>query len=184
MAQEVLVLAGLWNSGPAHWQSHWEQQHPNWVRVPHRDWETPDADEWVAELDAAIARCATPPVLVAHSLSCALVTRWAASGSGHQVAGALLVAPSDTDAPSYPDCTTGFQPMQLAPLPFPTLVIASNNDPYVSIERAREFALAWGSVCVEIGDAGHINGDAGYGAWPEGAQLLEEFCARLTLAGV
>ena len=153
------------------------------MRVPHRNWETPDGDEWVAELDAAIARCATPPVLVAHSLACALVTRWAASGSPHEVAGAFLVAPSDTDAPSYPDCTTGFQPMQLAPLPFPTLVIASNNDPYVDIARARQFAQAWGSDFKEIGDAGHINGDAGYGAWPEGAQLLAEFCASLTPAG-
>jgi predicted alpha/beta hydrolase family esterase len=180
VADEVLVLAGLWNSGPAHWQSQWEQQHPDWVRVAHRDWETPDRAEWVAELDAAIGRCARPPVLVAHSLSCSLVTQWAASGSAHQVAGAFLVAPSDTDAPSYPDCTTGFQPMQLDRLPFPSIVVASSNDPYVHPQRARQFAQAWGAEYVEIGDAGHINGDAGYGPWPEGEQRLLDFCARLT----
>ena len=179
MEYEVLTLAGLWNSGPAHWQTRWEQKHPTWVRVPHRDWETPDSDEWVAELDAAIALCKRPPVVAAHSLSCALVTRWAASGSARRIAGAFLVAPSDTDAPSYPDCTTGFQPMLLAPLPFPSIVVASADDPYVSTLRARQFAHAWESDYTEIGDAGHINGDAGYGPWPEGEQMLLEFCGNI-----
>jgi predicted alpha/beta hydrolase family esterase len=179
MDYEVLTLAGLWNSGPAHWQTQWEQRHPGWVRVPHRDWDTPDRDEWVAELDAAIARCKRPPVVAAHSLSCSLVTRWAASGSSVRIAGALLVAPSDTDAPSYPDCTSGFQPMQLAQLPFPSIVIASSDDPYVSTQRARQFAQAWGSAYIEIGNAGHINGDAGYGVWPEGEKILLDLCAKV-----
>ncbi|MYM90506.1 alpha/beta hydrolase [Rugamonas sp. FT82W] len=179
MDYEVLTLAGLWNSGPAHWQTQWEAKHPGWVRVPHRDWDTPDRTEWVAELDAAIARCQRPPVLAAHSLSCSLVGRWAASGSPLKIAGAFLVAPSDTDAPGYPDCTTGFQPMLLARLPFPSIVIASGDDPYVSPQRARQFAQAWGGEYVEIGNAGHINGDAGYGPWPEGERLLRDFCEKV-----
>lgn len=179
MEYEVLTLAGLWNSGPAHWQSHWESRHPGWRRVAHRDWETPDGAEWVAELDAAIALCDRPPVLAAHSLACSLVTRWAASGSAHRIAGAFLVAPSDTDAPGYPACTTGFQPMRLERLAFPSMVIASADDPYVATQRARQFAQAWGSEYMEIGDAGHINGDAGYGPWPQGERMLLEFCAAL-----
>ena len=179
MEYEVLTLAGLWNSGPAHWQTQWEHKHPQWLRVPHRDWETPERDEWVAELEAAIALCRRPPVLAAHSLGCSLVTRWAASASPLKIAGAFLVGSSDTDAPSYPDCTTGFQPMLLERLPFPSIVVASGDDPYVSPARARRFAQAWGSVYIEIGDAGHINGDAGYGPWPEGERLLLDFCARV-----
>lgn len=175
----VLTLPGLWNSGPAHWQSLWERKHPHWRRIVHSDWDTPDMARWVAELDEALAGCARPPVLAAHSLSCSLVTRWAASGSRHTIAGALLVAPSDVDAPSYPDCTTGFQPMQLEPLPFPTIVVASSDDPYVSAARARQFAAAWGSEFIDIGPGGHINGDAGYGDWPAGEQLLQAFCARV-----
>lgn len=178
MDASVLTLAGLWNSGPLHWQTNWERMHQGWSRVPHRDYETPNCDEWVAELDAAIALCERPPVLAAHSLSCSLVTRWAASGSQHKIAGAFLVAPSDTDAPSYPDCTTGFQPMQLARLPFPSLVISSSDDVYVSDARARQFAEAWGSRFVSIGPAGHINGDAGYGPWPEGEAMLLDFCKQ------
>lgn len=176
---KVLTLAGLWNSGPQHWQTLWEKQHPHWLRVPHSEWKTPDRAAWVAELDAAIAACATAPVLAAHSLACSLVAHWAMSGSPHKIAGAFLVGPSDVDAPSYPSGTTGFTPMALPRLPFPSLVVASSDDPYVSLARARQFASSWGSELVTIGDAGHINGDAGYGPWPEGQQLLRDFCAGL-----
>lgn len=179
MEYEVLTLPGLWNSGPQHWQTLWEARHPAWRRVLHRDWNTPACAEWVAELDAAIGQCERPPVLAAHSLSCATVAHWAASGSRLKIAGAFLVAPSDTEGPNYPPEPTGFAPMPLQALPFPSIVVASADDIYVSMDRARRFAQAWGSRLVEIGPAGHINGASGYGPWPEGERLLLEFCAGL-----
>lgn len=179
MECDVMVLAGLWNSGPQHWQTLWEQKHPEWKRAPHRDWNNPGCGEWVAEVDAAIAGCEGAPVLVAHSLACVTVAKWAASGSPLKIAGAFLVAPSDVDAPGYPVEAVGFQPMPMEKLPFPSIVVASSNDPYVTLERARAFAAAWGSKLVEIGEAGHINGASGYGEWPEGERMLMEFCERL-----
>jgi uncharacterized protein len=179
MKCDILVVSGLWNSGPEHWQTHWERKYDAWTRVPHRDWNSPERDEWVAELDAAIAACQGRPILVAHSLGCMLVAQWAQSGSPLKAAGAFLVAPSDTEAASYPIDANDFRPVPLAPLPFPSLVVASSNDAYAHIERARTFAGAWGSRLVEIGDAGHINADSGYGPWPEGEALLEEFCRDL-----
>jgi predicted alpha/beta hydrolase family esterase len=158
---DVLTLSGLWNSGPTHWQTHLEHKHPKFVRVPHRDYNNPVRDEWVAELDAAIAAAEGPPILVAQL----------------RRAGALLVAPSDVEASSYPVEPNGFAPIPLEPLPFPSIVVASANDPYVGIERARQFAKAWGSKLVEIGDAGHINGESGYGDWPQCEELLAELCA-------
>lgn len=179
MKCDILILAGLWNSGPQHWQSHWERKYPAWSRAAHRDWNNPERDEWVAELDAAIAACQGKPILVAHSLGCMLVNQWAQSGSRLEVAGAFLVAPSDTDADSYPVGSNGFSPVPMEALPFPSLVVASSDDPYVTPERARAFAAAWGSRLVEIGNAGHVNADSGYGAWPEGERLLEDFCRDL-----
>jgi predicted alpha/beta hydrolase family esterase len=185
MAMEcnVLVVAGLWNSGLAHWQTRWEKQFPAWQRVPHRDWTNPHCEEWIAELDASIAASeAGPPILVAHSLGCALVAKWAEWAqreSPLHIAGAFLVAPSDIDAPSYPSDAQGFQPMPMAKLPFPSIVVCSSDDPWVTVERARAFAEAWGSRFVEIGKAGHINGDSGHGEWPEGLAMLEEFCQKL-----
>jgi predicted alpha/beta hydrolase family esterase len=69
--------------------------------------------------------------------------------------------------------------MPLQKLPFPSIVVASSNDEHVSLERARAFAQAWGSRFVEIGAAGHINADSGYGEWPEGEKMLTEFCQQL-----
>lgn len=171
----VLTVAGLWNSGPEHWQTHWERAHPGWRRVPQRSWDEPERAEWVAALEKAIAECAEPPFLAAHSLACTLVAHWAQEGRRSPIAGAFLVAPSDVEAPSYPKKTGGFAPMPLVKLPFPSLVVASTNDEYVSFERATAFAAAWGSRLVSIGDAGHINGAAGYGPWPEGQELFRVF---------
>jgi uncharacterized protein len=88
------------------------------------------------------------------------------------VQGALLVAPSDPAGPNYPRGPVGFAPVPMRRLPFPSIVVASGNDPYVSFGRAREYADAWGAVLVALGDAGHINVASGHGPWPEGFELL------------
>ena len=176
---DVLTLAGIWNSGPTHWQTHWEKKHPGWKRVAHRDWNNPACGEWVGELDAAIAASEGPPILVAHSLSCSMLSQWAQSGSDLKIAGAFIVAPADPEGAVFPAEASGFGPMPMATLPFPSIVVASSNDEYVSLERARQFAQAWGSRFVEIGAAGHVNGDSGYGEWPEGERMLMAFCEEV-----
>lgn len=175
----VLTLPGLWNSGPAHWQTHWEAKHSSWRRVFQREWATPKCSEWIDTLRIAISKCELPPVLAAHSSACALVAHWAYSPNPGAIAGAFLVAPSDVEAPCYPAGITGFLPMPMGRLPFHSLVVASDNDQYVSAERAKAFASAWGSEIVFLCGAGHINGDAGYGPWPEGEKLLLQFCTRV-----
>ena len=179
MKCDVLIVSGLWNSGPQHWQTQWMKKYPAWQKAEHRDWNQPQRDEWVAELDAAIAACNGRPILVAHSLGCMAVAHWARSGSPLKVAGAFLVAPSDVDAASYPVDPNAFSPVPMDALPFPSIVVASSDDEFATPERSRAFAHAWGSRLVEIGAAGHINGDCGYGPWPEGEAMLEAFCREL-----
>jgi uncharacterized protein len=174
---KVILIPGLFDSGPNHWQSIWQRQHPEYLRVVQRDWETPACSDWVRELERVIAAAGSRTVLAAHSLACATVAHWAMSHS-RPILGALLVAPSDVEAPSYPPGSTGFEPMPLGKLPFQSMVVASNNDPYVTPERARKFAASWGSEFVEIGAAGHINADSGHGPWPQGGQLLQKLVER------
>ena len=171
----TLILPGFSNSGPEHWQSHWERIDPSCRRVEQADWEAPRCADWVATLDAAISSAPGPVVLVAHSSSCALVAHWAREAADSQrarVRGALLVAPSDPEGPAYPTGPTGFAPMPLDRLPFRSIVVASTNDVYVTAEKAREYAAAWGSELVDVGAAGHINSASGLGDWPAGRVLL------------
>jgi predicted alpha/beta hydrolase family esterase len=179
----ILLLPGLQDSGPLHWQTLWMKDRPWMRRVEQRDWETPRLADWVENLEAAVRGAEGPVLLVAHSAACALVAHWAAA-SPRAIRGALLVAPPDVEAPSFPPGTTGFAPMPLAPLPFPSTVVASSDDPYVSPARARRFALAWGSRLVEIGTAGHINTASGHGLWPLGLELLRELKAAAWPAAV
>jgi predicted alpha/beta hydrolase family esterase len=174
MNAPVLTVAGLWNSGPQHWQTHWEKKH-SWRRVQQRDWDRPDRHEWVATLDDAVRSSPHPPILAAHSLGCVLVAQWVEDKEGRGVAGAFLVAPSDAEAPGYPEEGRSFSKIPRVKLPFPSIVVASTNDEYVSVDRAREFADAWGSRLILIGPAGHINGASGYGPWPDGEAMLLEF---------
>jgi predicted alpha/beta hydrolase family esterase len=169
----ALVLPGLYDSGPGHWQSQWEALHLGFVRVVQEDWIAPRIGDWVETLDRAIARTTDAPVLVAHSAACALVAHWAAR-TERRVKGALLVAPADPEAASFPAGPSGFAPLPIARLAFPSIVVASRDDPYVSIARARRFAQSWGSRFVDAGEAGHLNSDSGLRAWPSGFALLRE----------
>lgn len=170
----VLVLPGYGDSGPQHWQSRWEASDPRLQRVQQRHWLQPRLDDWLAALDRAVAACGTPPVLAAHSLACALVAHWVERG-GRGVRGALLVAPADVDALANAlDAVQSFSPVPLVRLPFPSIVVASDDDIYVTPERAQAFAGAWGSRLVALAGAGHINADSGFGEWAEGRALLDE----------
>jgi predicted alpha/beta hydrolase family esterase len=172
MPAPVLIIPGLGGSGPEHWQSLWQSRLSNVRRVEQADWDKPDRAGWIAQLDAAVAQSKQPPVLVAHSLSCALVACWAAAHK-RPVHGALLVAPADVDSDAHtPPEAHVFRPMPMTRLLFPTIVAASRDDPYVAFQRALDMAQAWGAELVDVGNAGHINTSSGYGEWPNGERLL------------
>lgn len=176
---KVLIVPGLYGSGPEHWQSQWEKQNPEFVRVNQLDWNTPICHDWITTLDAAIKQESDHVILVGHSLGSVTIAHWA-NHYGRRIAGALLVAPSDTEAASFPEGTTGFSPIPTSPLPFPTIVIASTEDHYISFERVTKLAEAWGSKLVSLGPRGHISVADGFGPWPEGIQYITELQAAAT----
>ncbi len=168
----VLVLPGWQGSGPEHWQTRWERLH-GYQRVDQHDWLHPRRGDWLARLDEVMVDTQGPVVLVAHSLGCALVAAWAQfSRHTPKVRAALLVAPPDTSQEPLLSALPGWSPLVLSALPFPSVVVASTDDPYCSLERSRDFAQAWGSTCVDVGVCGHINAESDVGDWPEGHALL------------
>lgn len=171
MNPKVLIFPGIYNSGPQHWQSLWEADHPHFQRVIQRDWDQPVCEEWVDTLEQAVEEAGPQTVLVAHSLGCLTVAHWAAS-TQRKIVGALLVAPPDPNGPNFPADAVHFGAVPLRPFNFPSIVVASTNDPYGGLMFAQVCASAWGSELVNLGDRGHINADSGLGRWPEGLKLL------------
>ncbi|WDS36531.1 alpha/beta hydrolase [Pseudoxanthomonas sp.] len=167
----VLMLPGRGDSGEEHWQSIWQQEHPDFLRVRQREWNNPEREEWVDALDAVIQAQARPVILVAHSLAVITVAHWAATYRA-PVVGALLVSPTDVERHDYPPGTRNFAPIPLAPLPFPSIVVASDDDPRVTPERAALFSHRWGSLLARPGAFGHLGTAAKLGSWDYGQRLL------------
>ena len=176
---DILILPGLGNSGPGHWQVRWAERMTTAAIVEQADWDEPDLDDWVATIDQACRLTERPIVLVAHSLAVMAVAH-AAARLPANVRGAFLVSPPDIELnPAVPEETAPFRPVPRDPLPFPSMLVASSNDPYVSLERAVEFANCWGSDFHQAGEAGHINTDSGHGPWPEGLLMFTRLMQRL-----
>jgi predicted alpha/beta hydrolase family esterase len=177
----VLVIPGWNGSGAGHWQTLWEQKYTRFRRVVQHDWTRPSREDWIAQIDAHLSRVESPTFLVAHSLGCLAVAHWAAT-AGKQtdhVEGAFLVAPPWlTENDACPAQLGDFLPMPLHPLPFPSLLVASEDDHYLPIEIAARLASSWGSQFVDVGRQGHINVASGHGPWPVGEGLLRGFVAR------
>lgn len=173
-----LTVPGITNSGEDHWQSRWEREFPDsFRRIIQSEWNEPAVEDWIATIEAAV-RLHDPSnvVLAAHSLGCVAVAHWSRR-YGTQVKGALLVAPSDCETEKYRSSfnSTGFAPVPLDKLAFPSIVVASTNDEWVAFDRAKHFADAWGSEFVDVGEKGHINASSGHGDWNEGFELLKRF---------
>ncbi|MDO6414755.1 alpha/beta hydrolase [Sphingomonas sp. BIUV-7] len=171
-----LIVPGLGNSGPGHWQTLWEQERADCRRVELGCWDTPVRNVWIGRIDQAVRAAGGPVILVAHSLGCIAVAWWAGllgQDVTSRVAGALLVAPPDVDRCRSPDVIARFAPTPLAPLPFPALVVASTDDPYCRRDRAADMASAWLADLVLLDDLGHINAGSGLGRWSEGQALLD-----------
>lgn len=175
-------VPGFTGSGPLHWQSLWEQGYENFHRVQQKDWEHPQNLEWIEALDQCVAQFPEPIILVGHSLGCLTIVNWIAEKFRALVRAALLVAPCDPQNPNFPSQARQFKIMRLAPLPIPSTLVTSSNDPYLSLEKASILARSWGSMEKRVGKCGHINSNSNLGMWPEGKALLDQLAARVSEA--
>jgi hypothetical protein len=176
---DILVIPGLGGSGPGHWQTRWQEKLSTARRVEQENWDAPDVGGWTDRIVQAVATTRRPVLLLAHSLGVAAVVHAAPKLPPGQVRGAFLVAAPDVEAPDAPEEVKAFAPLPRDPLPFPSLLVASRNDPYSSFERAEDLSYSWGAALVDAGESGHINTDSGHGPWPEGLMRLAGFLRRL-----
>ncbi|HWZ74545.1 MAG TPA: alpha/beta hydrolase [Casimicrobiaceae bacterium] len=176
----ILMVPGLRDHVPAHWQTLLEQKLPNAKSVPRMERDKLSCAAWVAMLDESLAAIDGPVILVAHSAGVMIVVHWA-MWNRRSIIGALLAAPPDFESPlpeGYPTHDVlrenGWLPTPRARLPFPSIVAASANDPLARYERTEGLAQAWGSKLVNVGNVGHLNPASGYGEWPRAERFIRE----------
>lgn len=170
----LLVIPGLNDSGPAHWQT-WLQAHfsRHAVRVEQDDWASADLALWSQRIETTLARHpGSRWIAVAHSFGCLALLRHLAQG-GEGLLSALLVAPADP-------ATFGVAgKLPQSRLAIPSVLLASETDPWMKFEAASTWARVWGSQLISLGDAGHINTEAGFGPLPQAKSLVEAMVQRL-----
>jgi predicted alpha/beta hydrolase family esterase len=167
-----VVVPGLGDSGPDHWQTLFAAGRRDVRRVRQKDWDRPLRRSWVRGLDETLATTEGQVVLIAHSLGVMTVVHWASRApAAWRIAGALLVAPPDLEAgrgsipPRWLMWAAGWTPIPMRRLPFRAVVVGSANDAMCAPARSRAFAQAWGAGFHDLGVAGHINAASGYGSW-------------------
>ena len=161
----VIIVPGLHDSGPGHWQTLWQQRHPEFDRVQQHDWDTPDLLAWAARVDQARARDPRPALFVAHSFGC-LASVYSIARNPAKVAGVLLVAPADPDKFGV----AALLPRQ--PLACASVLVSSRDDPWMRAGRAARWAERWGSLHIDAGARGHINAESQLGHWQFGQEAL------------
>lgn len=178
----VLIVPGLRDHVAEHWQTLLAERLPalgmNARTVPPMGREDLDCDTKVAAIEREARAIAGPMILVAHSAGVVMVAHWACR-TQRAVRGALLATPADLERPmpaGYPTMdalhAAGWLPVPRRPLPFPSIVAASTNDPLASLDRVTELAQGWGSRFISLGPVGHLNPAAGFGEWPRAIELI------------
>lgn len=178
---DILIIPGWSGSGPDHWQSRWEQKLSTARRIDQTDWHTPKLNDWTARIINEVRAATRPVVLVAHSLGVHAVAHAVRELADANIAGAFLVTPpSERAIRAIPGIDAAFAPFATTPLPFPSVLVASRDDPYATYEEAETLGQIWGAKLVDAGASGHINAASGHGPWPEGLMSFAAFLQSLS----
>ncbi|WP_308705281.1 RBBP9/YdeN family alpha/beta hydrolase [Pseudomonas sp. N040] len=173
-----LIVPGLRDHVADHWQTLLAAKLPRVHTVAPLETDKLSCAARVEALQAALQQIDGPVILVAHSAGVMMVAHWAQKYA-RPIKGALLATPADVESPfpaGYPTTAAlqanGWLPVPRQPLPFPSILAASRNDPLASFERLEQLASDWHSELLDLGAVGHLNPAAGFGEWPQAEELL------------
>ncbi|MBA4491735.1 alpha/beta hydrolase [Paracoccus sp. S1E-3] len=176
----ILIVPGLRDHAAGHWQTLLAQRLPKVARVAPMGREDLHCARRVAAIETVAQSIDGPLIAVAHSGGCIMLAHWLA-GTSRRVTAALMATPPDFESPmpeGFPTIAAlqagGWLPVPRQPLPCPTLVAASRNDPLGAYTRVVVLARDWGAKLVDLGAVGHLNPASGFGDWPMADGLIAE----------
>ncbi|RKS53642.1 hypothetical protein BC962_1896 [Gillisia mitskevichiae] len=177
---QFLHVPGIGDSGENHWHTHWEELFPEIKRVLQKDWEAPDRDAWVKNLESYIKKYSEKPiVLISHSLGCGSIIHADNLSKLNGVKAAFMVALPDIEREDFPKECTGFVPMPKIKLSIPGLMVSSENDEWCELNVAEKWADQLGIPLINIGKKQHICQAEEFETWEEGKELLVNFLDSL-----
>jgi len=164
----VLLLHGWGGSDAPHWQANLAckiASNYGTVSFPLLDnCHFPSKNRWLKQV-REILKEFKPTTVVCHSLANTLWFWLCQDDEVMELDRLIMVSP--------PSLTTEIETIKsFFPCPMPSSLhakeaqmIVSDNDPYISIDEAREISSHYSIPLTIIEDAGHINADSGYGQW-------------------
>ncbi len=177
---KYIIVPGYQGSPEGHWQNWLLGKLPNSKMVEFRNLYKPVREEWISELEKEIESCDEDFIIIAHSMGAVTTANLTKSQCNRHLRGVILVAPADSEQADFPKEIENFSPMPQKELPFPTLLIGSRNDHYMKYSRVVQLADRWGSSFLDVGCAGHINGESGFDVWYGFLDILSTFEEQLT----
>ncbi|MFT5580970.1 MAG: putative alpha/beta hydrolase family esterase [Psychromonas sp.] len=176
----IINVAGLGGSGREHWQTIWSHLNPTIINLEQDNWQHPKCKAWVDRLEEVVKQYNHQPiVLIGHSMAYSTIVHAAQQGKLNGVIGAFMVAPADLERKDFPVDVSSFLPTPIFPLPFTSMVVGSENDPYCSIEKAKKYSIHTESKFVNVGKKGHLTSSDGIERWEVGEQLFFDFLSLL-----
>jgi predicted alpha/beta hydrolase family esterase len=176
--ERVLILHGWGGSDHPHWQAFLacrlarEYGTLSFPLIQHPHY--PSLGRWKREV-TPLLRDFAPDTVVCHSLANTLWLHLCEEGVLHKPVSRLFMVSPPSLHTEHETIATFF------PTPLPesiyadySMLIVSDNDPWIAVEEARDLAYRYSSDFKIIPGAGHINEESGYGEW----RWLEDMVLR------
>ncbi len=175
----TLIVPGVGGSEYHHWQSWLQRGLMQCSRVEQKDWKHPVLAKWVEAFVKTIQSIEDDVEVVAHSFGC--LTSVAALAQhpsfATKIKKLILVAPANPARfgeqgfaqDSQQNYSAYFHALKLQ---VPTMMLISENDPWLSFKDAHALAKSWNIQPINLGQVGHVNVASGFGPFPEIKQYL------------
>ena len=169
MSKKVLLLHGWGGSNFPHWQS-WlagelAKDYGNVSFLRFSNYDFPNFSTWKKELTTHLEDF-KPDIVICHSVANTLWFHLCNTNAIEKVQKLYLVAPPSKKCDIVE--LESFFPLEMPKNAHAneTILVTSTDDPYMSMDEAKELQDSLGVEMIVLENAGHINADSGYGEWP------------------